>query len=117
MLTKNKLSFKRLLNPVNIALAAGAVVGLTKPYIVILFTTYLPEFTAFITPIGTPVLEFVTSFLNKAQACMGPISMLLTGMVISEYKFKDMLSQKSVYVMAALRLIVIPFALWVFGVY
>lgn len=110
MLTKTKLSFKRLLNPVNIALVAGALVGLLKPYVVALFTTHLPGFAAWLTPVGTPVVDFITNFLNKAQACMGPISMLLTGMVISEYKFKDMLSQRSVYVMAALRLIVIPFA-------
>lgn len=110
MLTKNKLSFKRLLNPVNIALVAGALVGLLKPYAVALFTAHMPGFVAWITPLGQPVLALVNSFLSKAQACMGPISMLLTGMVISEYKFRDMLSQKSVYVMAALRLIVIPFA-------
>lgn len=110
MLTKNKLSFKRLLNPVNIALVAGALVGLLKPYAVALFTTHMPGFVAWLTPVGQPVLDLLNSFLSKAQACMGPISMLLTGMVISEYKFKDMLSQKSVYVMSALRLIVIPFA-------
>lgn len=109
MLTKNKLSFKRLLNPVNIALVAGALVGLLKPYAVALFTTHMPGFVAWLTPVGQPVLDLLNSFLSKAQACMGPISMLLTGMVISEYKFKDMLSQRSVYVMSALRLIVIPF--------
>ena len=110
MLTKNKLSFKRLLNPVNISLVAGAAVGLLRPYVVALFTSHFPGFVAWIAPLGQPVLDLINSFLNKAQACMGPISMLLTGMVISEYKFRDMFSQKSVYVMSALRLIVIPFA-------
>lgn len=110
MLTKTKLSFKRLVNPVNIALVAGALVGLLRPAVVALFTTHMPEFTAWLSQAGAPVLKFITDFLDKSQACMGPISMLLTGMVISEYSLKDMLSQKSVYVMAALRLIVIPFA-------
>ena len=110
MLTKTKLSFKRLVNPVNIALVAGALVGLLRPAVVALFTTHMPEFTAWLSQAGAPVLKLITDFLNKSQACMGPISMLLTGMVISEYSLKDMLSQRSVYVMAALRLIVIPFA-------
>ena len=111
MLTKTKLSFKRLVNPVNIALVAGALVGLLRPAVVALFTTHMPEFTAWLSQAGAPVLKLITDFLNKSQGCMGPISMLLTGMVISEYSLKDMLSQKSVYVMAALRLIVIPFAM------
>lgn len=108
MLTKNKMSLKKLLGPVNIALVAGAVVGLLKPYVVALFVNHMPGFLAFIAPVGQPLLKLIGSFLDKSQACMGPISMLLTGMAISEYKLKDMLCQKSVYVITVLRLIVIP---------
>ena len=108
MLTKNKLSLKKLMGPVNIALVVGAIVGIVKPYAVSLFTNYMPGVVTFIAPVGQPLLKLITSFLDKAQGCMGPISMLLTGMVISEYKMKDMLSQKAVYVMSALRLLVIP---------
>ena len=86
ILTKKKLSFRRLVNPVNIALLAGAVVGI----------------------LGIPLPSIATTFLSKAQACMGPVSMLLTGMVISEYDMKTMLTNKMVYVMSALRLLVIP---------
>lgn len=108
MLTNNKLSLKKLLGPVNIALVAGAAVGLLKPYTAAFFTSYMPGVVSFLAPVGKPALELVNSFLSKAQACMGPISMLLTGMVISEYKLKDMLTQWSVYMVAALRLILIP---------
>ena len=107
-LTKNKLSLKKLMGPVNIALVAGALVGLLKPYTVSFFVTYLPGFVEFIKPVGTPLLALIENFLSKAQGAMGPVSMLLTGMVISEYSLKDMLGQKSVYVISALRLIVIP---------
>ena len=108
MLTKNKLSFKKLLGPVNIALVAGAAVGIFKPIVGDAATRYLPEFAAWFAPIGQVLGSFITNVLDKAQACMGPVSMLLTGMVISQYKTKDMLSQKSVYMITALRLLVIP---------
>ncbi len=108
MLTKNKLSFKKLMGPVNIALVAGALVGLLKPYVVTFFTTYASGFVGFIAPVGEPLLKLVNSFLDKSQGAMGPVSMLLTGMVISEYKLKDTLGQWQVYVAAILRLLVIP---------
>lgn len=110
MLTKNKLSFKKLLGPVNIALVAGAAVGILGPIVTNAVSTYLPGFAAWFAPTGEVLGTFITNVLDKAQACMGPVSMLLTGMVISEYKLKDMLSQRSVYVMTALRLLVIPLA-------
>lgn len=109
-LTKNKVSFKKLMGPVNIALVAGAAVGLLKPYVVALFINHMPGFVDFIAPVGKPLLELINSFLNKSQGAMGPISMLLTGMVIAEYDLKEILTQRSVYLMTALRLLVIPIA-------
>jgi predicted permease len=50
----------------------------------------------------------VESFLSKAAACMSPVSMLLTGIVISDYKLKELLSQWQVYVIAFMRLLVLP---------
>ncbi len=85
-LTKTKPTVKKLLSPVNIALLSGMVVGF----------------------FGIPVPDFATKLLDKAVNCMGPISMLLTGMVISEYPLREMFVNKSVYVMCALRLLVIP---------
>lgn len=107
-LTKNKLSIKKLMGPVNIALVAGAIVGLAKPYVVAFFLKYLPGFVEAIKPVGSPLLTLIDDFLTKSQGAMGPVSMLLTGMVISEYTFKDMLSQKAVYIVSALRLLIIP---------
>lgn len=110
MLTNNKLSLKKLMGPVNIALVAGALVGIGKPYVADFFLNHLPQVVEFIKPVGVPLLKLIDSFLTKSQGAMGPVSMLLTGLVISEYKLKDMLSQWSVYVLAFLRLIVIPCA-------
>lgn len=85
-LTGSKMTVKKLINPVNIGMLAGAAVGLS----------------------GITLPALVSDLLSKAVACMGPISMLLTGMVISEYDMRQMLTNKPVYVMTALRLLVIP---------
>ena len=86
MLTRSRVSWKKLMSPANIALVAGAAVGLLD--------------------IQMPSL--VTDLLGKASGCMGPISMLLTGMVIAEYKLLDMFTNKVVYLLGALRLLIIP---------
>lgn len=86
MLTNSKVSLKRLLNPVTIALVSGAVVGF----------------------FGIPLPGVVHLFLNKSAGCMAPIGMLLAGAVIAEYKFSDMLRKKEVYAVTALRLVILP---------
>ncbi len=86
ILTKSKVSFKKLMSPANIALAAGAVVGL----------------------LNVPMPDVVGEILGKASGCMGPASMLLTGMVIAEYNLVELFTKKVAYLMSALRLLVIP---------
>ena len=86
MLTKTKVSFKRLLNPPLLAVVIGAAAGLLN---------------------WTPP-SFAGSMIQKAAACMAPVSMLLTGIVISEYHLLPLLKNKVNYIVAALRLLVIP---------
>jgi predicted permease len=86
---ENQLTVKKLFNPVTMSMLLGAVVGLC----------------------GIKLPGFASSFLSKAGACMGPAGMLLTGMVISEYKLRSLVSNKVVYLVAAIRLLVIPFIL------
>ena len=86
MLTNKKVSFKRLLNPVTIALMCGAVVGF----------------------FGIPLPNVLHLFLNKSAACMAPAGMLLAGAVIAEFKFSEMLRRKEVYAVTALRLVLLP---------
>lgn len=86
MLTNSKVSLKRLLNPVTIALVCGAVVGF----------------------FGIPLPGVIHKFLDKSSACMAPAGMLLAGAVIAEYKFSDMLRRKEVYAVTALRLLILP---------
>lgn len=86
MLTRSRVTWKKLLSPANIALLLGAVVGLLR----------------------IPMPSLVSSLLGKASGCMGPVSMLLTGMVIAEYKLLEMFTNKTVYLLGILRLLVIP---------
>ncbi len=86
MLTRSKVSLKKLLSPANIALLAGALVGL----------------------LDIPMPDIATGLLSKASGCMGPISMLLTGMAISQFPIKELLSNWRVYVICAVRLLLAP---------
>lgn len=86
ILTKQGLKFKKLANPVMIATAVGMLLGLC-------------EF---------PIPTFVSSVLDGASACMAPISMLLTGLVISEFKLSKIVFNPKIYPVIALRLVVIP---------
>lgn len=86
MLTKSPVSLKRLVNPVVLSILAGMCVGFSG--------------------IELPVVA--ANFLSKAAACMGPISMLLSGMVISQYKLTELFRNRESYLIALLRLVGIP---------
>jgi predicted permease len=85
-LTKTKLSFKKLLNPPLIAIALGSIVGI----------------------LGLTLPEFATNFLDTASAPLGPSTMLILGMTLSEYKFKKILKFNTNYFICLLRLVIIP---------
>ncbi len=79
---------KGLLTPAMIAIFLGMILGLSNA------GQYLPD--------------FVHTALKNASDCQGPVAMVLAGFVIGGYKFKDMLSNKKVYFVTLLRLVVIP---------
>ncbi len=90
MLTKRPVSLKKLLNPVNVAVLLGILVGL----------------------FGIRMPSLATQFLTKSAGCMAPVSMLLAGLTISEFDFKALIADKKSYAMCALRLLVIPLAIF-----
>ncbi len=79
---------KGLTAPPMLALGLGIVMGLLN------LTQYVPD--------------FLMSVLSNAKSCMGPCAMLLAGIVIGGYNFKGLLTNKKVYMVSVLRLIVIP---------
>ncbi len=80
------VSPKSFLNPSILSILAGIVLGIS----------------------GLKVPDFITGILTASGNCVGPCSMLLLGITVSEYKLKDVLANPKVYIAAALRLIVIP---------
>ncbi|MBQ9097414.1 MAG: AEC family transporter [Clostridia bacterium] len=79
---------KGLLTPPTIALFVGVLFGLLN------LTQFVPQ--------------FIISAFDSAGNCQGPVAMLLAGFVIGGYNFKDLISNKKVYAVTFLRLIVIP---------
>lgn len=89
---KEKFSLKKVLTPVTVAMALGCAAGLS----------------------GIKVPNVITQVVDKSAACLAPLGTLLMGMSLTEFSFKQMLSDKRLYWLTALRLVVIPLA--VFGI-
>ena len=85
-LTNAGVSVKKFLNPSIIASLLGMAVGLC----------------------GLTVPEVAIDLLGKAAACVGPVSMLLTGMTLSEYRLRTLLCDRNTYIVTVLRLLVMP---------
>lgn len=79
---------KGLLAPPTVALVLGMILGLLN------VEAYVPG--------------FVMDVLSNASSCMGPVSMLLAGVVIGSYEFKSLFTNAKVYIITFLRLILIP---------
>lgn len=82
---------KGLLTPPMIALVAGIILGLLN------VTQYMPD--------------FIMTALDNAGKCQGPVAMVLAGFVIGGYSFRELVLNKKVYAVTALRLVVIPAAM------
>ena len=88
-LTKQGASLKKLCNPTIISTVLGIAAGLS----------------------GFAVPDVLSDVINKSSACMAPVSMLLTGIVISGFSLKSMLCNVKSYVLVLLRLVGIPLLL------
>lgn len=89
-LSGDRVSLRRLANPLTCAIALGIFFGLT----------------------GIRLPDFVGKIFSSASACTGPMSMLLTGFVLSGFSGKDFLGNAADYVLIALRLAGIPLVLF-----
>ena len=79
---------KGLLAPPMVALVLGIICGLLN------LGQYFPA--------------FAISALENASYCMGPVAMLLAGIVIGGYDFGELIKNKKVYTVSFVRLIVLP---------
>ena len=90
-LTKRPLNMKKLLNPVIFATVLGIAAGLSS----------------FAVP------AFIIDILEKSTACLGPVSMLLTGIVVAELPIKRVVGNIRVYITIAVRMVIFPLILYV----
>ena len=86
MMAKNGSFFKKLLNPMTAAILLGCLFGL----------------------VGIPVPRVVGTVLSSASACVGPISMLLVGLVIASFTKEQLLPSRDTVAFVLLRLAVLP---------
>lgn len=86
LLTKRSFTFKKILNPIIVSVLLGVVFGLA----------------------GIELPQTVITVLSKSSACMAPLSMLLAGIVVSEFNFKKMFSNIRSYIVVLIRLLIIP---------
>lgn len=84
--TGGKICLKRLMNPTTVASFLGMLVGLS----------------------GLQIPDLIGNVLTSASSCLGPITMLLTGLTLSEYSLKRMLGDIKVYLLTSVRLVVLP---------
>ena len=86
LLTGGENPLKRLFNPITVSIILGMIFGLT----------------------GITLPEVILKAVSMASACVGPLSMLLTGITLSTFMLKELLLDKKAYIFAALRLVIIP---------
>lgn len=79
-------SLKSFLNPIFISLFVGAALGL----------------------FAVPRPQIIASIISGSADCMSPIAMILTGFVIGGYRLVLLLNQWRTYVVAAIRLVLLP---------
>ncbi len=81
-----KFHIKKLLNPVIIGVLLGSAIGLT----------------------GLQLPAVAYSIIDKAGSCTAPMSMLLAGVAISEFRIRELLTDKRSYIISLLRLVGFP---------
>ncbi len=89
LLTKQKLSLKKLVNPVTIAMLIGIILGLL--------------------PFELP--EVASTLLSKLAACTIPLCMAVIGMAISEFKVLDLFKNWKAIAFCLLRMVAFPLLL------
>ncbi len=86
MLTGGKNPVKRLLNPITAAIILGMICGMTS----------------------LKIPEVISSVTSMASACVGPLSMLLTGITLAAFSLKELFKNKQAYIFCGIRLVLFP---------
>lgn len=91
ILSGQKVTLRSLVNPAMAGLVIGGALGISG--------------------LGTAVPDVLYTIMDKAGACVGPVSMLLLGIVLSQFGLGAVVREPRNYILTALRLVVIPVAI------
>ena len=86
ILTNAECNLKKLLNPITIAILLGAIVGVT----------------------GLNLPAPILSVISSASSCVGPLSMILTGIVLSTFELGKLFTNLNSYIFLGLKMVVVP---------
>lgn len=86
LLTRKKLTPKKLLTPPIVAIVLGTVFAL----------------------LSIPLPEFLSTAFTSAGSCVGPVSMLLAGITVAQFKMKSLLINRNAYIITLARLLLLP---------
>lgn len=89
-LMDRKASLKSLINLITISIALGALWGLLQ----------------------LPIPGVVHTVMKNAGSCVGPVSMVLVGMVLSTFSLKDLIPSVSAFVFCLVRLLAVPLVIF-----
>ena len=88
MLMDKKVSAKSLLNTITVSIGLGIIWGLLQ----------------------LPIPAVAKTVMTNASGCVGPVSMVLVGLVLSSFSGKDLLPNWQVIVFCLGRLLIVPLA-------
>ncbi len=91
LLTGGSAPVKRLLNPITVSIIVGMIFGLA----------------------GLTLPDVLSKAVSMASDCVGPLSMLLTGITLSTFAVKELMTDKKAYIFSVLRLVMIPAVVYV----
>ncbi len=86
LLSNKPKSWKNMITPMTVAIALGMVFGMCS----------------------IPLPSVVSKIFELASGCVGPLSMIVTGLVISSFSLKEILPDLKTVIFSVIRLIAIP---------
>ena len=90
-------------------IGGGSLVDLKKLLLNMNIISIVVGIVLLLTGIRLPGILY--SAVNSVSATIGPVCMIMIGMLLARVRFREILSDKKVYLVAFLRLIAIPMAL------
>ena len=86
LLSNSSSSWKKLVNPMTVAIVLGMVFGMCN----------------------IPLPSFVLKAFDFASDCAGPLSMIVTGLVIASFSLKELLPDLKTLIFSVVRLVALP---------